>query len=433
MRDRFLNETPKGCIAMKALAALAVLSAILGIGASAQDAPQGVVPDPVEKTRLLNYPGGPFDGLKNAGIDIKGSIALTYGGVVAGDGAKNWRDGGRADIWIGLDGEKLGLWDGFSVSIHPELVFGRSTNRTGAGLLVPTNSVLAFPRLGKHDAEVSWVFNQTFSEKFSLSFGKFNMLDIIAQTPLVGGGGLETFMNTSIAAPIDGVTPPYIFGAVATWKTAPAIYSLMIYDPRSAQKWETISDPFTDGVTYSLSATMPTKLAGRTTVVTVRGVYSSATGIDLESVPGLILPGQAANILRNKGYYYGGLSFQHYLKEDPAHPGNGWGLFGDFGLSDGNPNPIGWHAVLGIGGTGTARDPQDRWGVAYFRNGISDDLVSGLSALGVGLQDEYGVEAYYNAALTPWLRLTADAQWVRPANVGSDDAVVLGLRLQTRF
>jgi porin len=49
------------------------------------------------------------------------------------------------------------------------------------------------------------------------------------------------------------------------------------------------------------------------------------------------------------------------------------------------------------------------------------------------MQDEYGIEAYYNAALTPWLRLSADAQWIRPANVGSDDALVLGLRLQAKF
>lgn len=424
---------PLGCIAMKTLAAIVVLAASLGMKAGAQDAPLGTISAPAERTRLLAYPGGPMDKLLDAGVDLKGSLTLTYGGLVAGDGAKDWRDGGRADLWIGLDGEKLGLWDGVSVSIHPELVFGRSTNRTGGGLLVPTNSLLAFPRLGKHDAEVSWVFNQTFNDTFSLSFGKFNMLDIAAQTPLVGGGGLETFMNMSIAAPIDGVTPPYVFGAVGTWKTAPAIYTLMVYDPRSAQDWDVISDPFTDGVSYSLMTTIPTKLAGRTTFISLRGVYSTASGLDFDNVPNLLLPSQSVGILRKNGYRYASLSFQHYLAEDPSRPGQGWGLFGDFGVSDGNPNPIGWHAILGVGGTGTARDPDDRWGMAYFRYGISDDLVTGLAAYGIGLQDEYGIEAFYNAALTPWLRLSADAQWVRPARVGSDDAVVLGLRLQTRF
>lgn len=404
---------------MKALTCVAIFVMSIGIEARAQEAPDGAA--------------SPLDRWRNAGVDIKGSLGLTYGGIVDGDGAKDWRDGGRADLWIGLDGEKLGLWSGFSVSIHPELVFGHSTNRTGAGLLLPPNTMLAFPRLGGHDSEVSVVFSQSIGEKVNLSFGKFNLLDIASRTPIMGGGGLETFMNVGIAAPISGVTPPYLFGAIGTWKTAPATYTLMIYDPRNAQDWDVISDPFTDGVTYSLSATVPTKVAGRTTIVSVRGVYSTASGFDLDSLPDLLLPGQSAGILQLSGYRYASLSFQHYLSEDASRPGNGWGLFGDLGISEGNPNPIGWHAILGVGGTGTARGPDDRWGVAYFRYGLSDDLISGLSAFGIGMRDEYGIEAYYNAALTPWLRLSADAQWIRPANVGSDDALVLGLRLQTRF
>jgi porin len=65
--------------------------------------------------------------------------------------------------------------------------------------------------------------------------------------------------------------------------------------------------------------------------------------------------------------------------------------------------------------------------------GLSGDLKDGLAALGIDRQNETGVEAFYNAALTPWLRLTADAQWVQPTTVGKDNAVFLGLRLQTLF
>ena len=40
------------------------------------------------------------------------------------------------------------------------------------------------------------------------------------------------------------------------------------------------------------------------------------------------------------------------------------------------------------------------------------------------LRDEYGVEAYYNVAITPWMKLTPDIQFVRPAQkkqiVGQD-------------
>ena len=71
--------------------------------------------------------------------------------------------------------------------------------------------------------------------------------------------------------------------------------------------------------------------------------------------------------------------------------------------------------------------------MAWFACGLSDDLKDGLAALGIDRRDETRIEAHYNAALTPRLRLTADVQWVRPTTVGKDDAVFLGLRLQTRF
>lgn len=130
----------------------------------------------------------------------------------------------------------------------------------------------------------------------------------------------------------------------------------------------------------------------------------------MDSLPNLALPGEAAEIFQLEGYRYGSINFQHYLQESPDRPRTGWGVFGDFCVSDGNPNPVGWHSILGIGGTGTGRNPLDRWGVAWFKYGLSDDLKDGLATLGIDRRDETGVEAYYNAALTPWLRLTADAQ-----------------------
>jgi len=53
------------------------------------------------------------------------------------------------------------------------------------------------------------------------------------------------------------------------------------------------------------------------------------------------------------------------------------------------------------------------------------------------VRDEYGFEAFYNFAITPWMQLTPDIQVIRPAQkeiiatgkeVGT--ATVLGFRLQ---
>jgi porin len=61
----------------------------------------------------------------------------------------------------------------------------------------------------------------------------------------------------------------------------------------------------------------------------------------------------------------------------------------------------------------------DRWGVAYFRDNIGNDLTNGLDALGVNLDREEGWELLYNIAVTPCLRVTIDAQFIKPVLVNS--------------
>jgi hypothetical protein len=40
------------------------------------------------------------------------------------------------------------------------------------------------------------------------------MLDAAAKTPLIGGGGINTFQHIGFAAPVSGVTQPYIVGGL---------------------------------------------------------------------------------------------------------------------------------------------------------------------------------------------------------------------------
>ena len=242
-------------------------------------------------------------------------------------------------------------------------------------------------------------------------------------------------MNAGIAGPITGVMPPYLLGAIATLKTAPATVTLMVYDPRNAQDWDVISHPFSQGTTTALTITFPTKISGLPGFYTVRGVYSTKEGLNLAQIPDLIgLPTASEDDLKKKGYWYLAGSFQQYLYEDSARPGNGWGLFGYLSVADGNPNPIKWSGFVGLGGNSPLAGRElDKWGVAYFYYGISPDLINGLSSLGINRRDERGVEAFYNLAVTPWLRLTADLQWIIPFNATKEDILAAGLRLQTRF
>jgi hypothetical protein len=49
------------------------------------------------------------------------------------------------------------------------------------------------------------------------------------------------------------------------------------------------------------------------------------------------------------------------------------------------------------------------------------------------LDHGFGVEFYYNFAVTGWLNVTADLQVIDPALRGIDTSVVLGLRMKAEF
>ena len=80
---------------------------------------------------------------------------------------------------------------------------------------------------------------------------------------------------------------------------------------------------------------------------TFRVAYSSATGLDLDTVGELLLPSGSAAVDTKQGYYYGSYAFQQFLWQDPDKPSRGWGLFGEFEATDGNPNPVSYtHLTL---------------------------------------------------------------------------------------
>jgi porin len=73
--------------------------------------------------------------------------------------------------------------------------------------------------------------------------------------------------------------------------------------------------------------------------------------------------------------------------------------------------------------------PNDAFGIGYYYMGIADTKIT--SPLGFG--DSQGVEAFYDVALTPWLHLTPDVQWVRPSQERVNDSWIVGIRLFMAF
>lgn len=426
------------------LAVAAFLAAVMSL-ASADDAKLSVL----EQPSLTDTPGGPKEQLRGIGLMPDVWVTQFTQEQMGGDGSKTWRYGGKLDAFLKMDAEKLGLWPGFHVNLQYEHYFGQNINRRDFAL-IPVNTALAYVERDGYHSALSVSVTQDFGEHISVSAGKFNMMTLASKTPLIGGGGIDTFMNRAFALPSTGVaytalrgaagdrvvvSAPYLIGGIVTIKTEPVNFAVMIADPRSAIDPRVVEHPFEKGLAVGGAATLETEIAGLRGFHTLRAAYSNARGVDLEDITDLPRPSALGGSVRTKkGLWFTSYALQQYFMQSEQNPQVGWGLFTLATLSDGNPNPVKWSVLAGLGGNNlSAGRENDRWGIGFFHFGLTEPLLGGLAALDVNRRSEGGLEAFYNLAITPWLRLSGDLQVIDPWNPSASRATYLALRLQTKF
>jgi porin len=252
-------------------------------------------------------------------------------------------------------------------------------------------------------------------------------VDLIASDPFFGGAGYMRFFNLGFAAPPNGLQPPVIMGAIASVSTAPISWTFMVFDPNDRTTDYLPGNLFSDGVNVSVSGKYSGQVSGRSSSITVTGIYSTKDGANLGE---LLLPSDLKTGNKS-GSWHASVQLAHFLHE--TQPGNGWGVFVKMGASDGNPNPYQGFITGGVGGKGLfASRPSDTFGVGYVYYNFSDALQSSVRPL-VKIGDETGVETYYNYAITPWAIIAADLQYVNPAVRGNNDVLAGGMRLRLRF
>ncbi len=417
---------------------------IIGNVASAQSTNDGNTPGTAPEAQqvslqnrpgLFDGPGSPLEELRTRGIDLSVSYTEFGQGLLAGDGNHSWRLGSKMLGKMILDGSKLHLWKGFTTNLTGELNDGANVNGMGGTVLIE-NTALAFPQDVGTGGDLSLNVTQRIGERISFSIGKFDMINAPSRTPILGGGGLDTFWNIAFAAPPSGVLPPYVTGGNIAINTKPATFTFMLYDPTNAQQKVGLGGWGTQGITGRISARFLAKIRGLQGFHTFTFAASSQTGVNLEDIPQLQLPRESRNILGEKtGYYFGSYAVQQYLRQDKSRPGTGWGLFTQLSISDSNPNPLAGNVLVGIGGTGfMSKRPFDRAGIGYFRYFFSDALKRGLEdTINFKLRDEQGLEAFYSFALTRWFRIAADLQVVEPGDRNFSTEVYAGVSGQLRF
>jgi porin len=395
------------------------------------------------RLKLTGDWGGLRDDLRDHGITLDISATEYYQGTASGGLHDGSEFGGRADYLLNIDGQKAGLWPGLFINLHGETVYGDSPNLF-PGAVVPVNIGRAHPVFfGTAGALTNVKITQALSPNFVLYAGKINTIDNVQQ-PFMSGRGLDAgfmnatlFWNVILARTLNYAT----FGAGAAFlQQGYPVFSLTVYDTHEEATRTGFDKLFDNGALIYPTVSLPTNFFGMPGHQTLWGTYSSAsysivTPESLTLLPqilqGLLPPTALATPVR--GSWWITYLFDQALWVDSADKTRSWGLFGNFGISDGNPNPIKWSAIGGIGGSSPIQGrKQDSFGIGYYYLGYSDDFKH-VARLLIPVRDERGLELFYNLGATPWCHITTDLQVITPTLGFAETSVVLGLRSKIDF
>jgi porin len=399
-------------------------------------APGTPAPSPswLERDTLTGDWGGGRTWLGSHGITLKPRLTQFVQGMTAGEGDHGFEYGAKLDLLLKADFSKLGLWDGFSMTVHLEYNFGKSVNGRG-GTIAPVNTALVVPGMEGGDAfDLSSVYlGQRFGDSFALLVGKINTIDLGSRRAFAGGAGIDSFWNLFLAAPPTGVLPPAILGLLLSAKADFASFGFWIYDPLSATNKTGFEAPFSEGVTFRGTVDFPVTIGGLRGRQGIVALYSTQDGTSLETPddPLIPQPGPVPVAIQSARYFFA-YTFDQQLYQSKSNPKEGVGIFGQFGISDGNPNKLYWSTLVGVGGTGLIPSRSiDNWGAGFYYVSLSPYLKQSIAPL-LTIRDEMGFEFFYNFAVTPWFVLGADLQIIVPS-IATTNAVFPGLRGMIRF
>lgn len=404
--------------------------------------------------------GGARNYLANKGILVDLSLTQVFQGIVGGGKSEGADLGKRGNLTISVDTQKLGLWPGGFLTLEvegnviTESPYGDSVNgQTGA--LMPVNSNQLYPMPSGNNLDVpAWYVAQFLSPYAGLIFGKLDTTSGDANEFAHGKGDTQFFNLAFNFNPAALVGVPYstLGGGVIILPTkdpAAAIVNFFVLQANGQANSAGFSDLSGNKLTFNGEARVRTNLFfGLTGHQLIGADYSNETFTSLNQSLRFII--QNGSIEQKKGswnFYY---NFDQFLYETKKGSGQGIGLFGRFGVSDGNPNPFHYFFSFGIGGKGIVPTRSlDSFGIGYYYIVVGHPQFTGLLATRSFLRNEQGFEAYYNLAITPWMRLTPDIQVISPAqqqvvSIGGppipivskrdiNTATVVSLRLQLIF
>jgi porin len=385
--------------------------------------------------------GGLRTKMADHGVEMDFRLTQFYQGVTNGgsdDG--NFKYGGKFDSLIRIDGHKLGLWEGFFVSMHTETQYGNSVIKDAGGSTL-ANTAMLYPEPDRSKTAITGLLvEQALSKNFLLAAGKVNVVDLWAMVYPQMGSGIEGFQNINMLAAalpwLRWVNLSFLGGAALVLTDDGQVRGgLLVFDLNNNTTTTGFSKLFNDGCGLLGMWRFFFDIGQKPGSLLFGAGMATRDYDSLERSDWGFEIGQGAEGEKEDGVWTSAVYYEQVLWQAASNDKKHVKLFGGCSLSDGDPSFGRWGGYASVEGFGLVPErPNDRMGVAGFYNQISSDLKHTLRDLNIAdLHDIWGTEIYYNAAITPWMHLTADLQLVDNENRDDSLAVIPGLRAVIDF
>src|SRR6185503_3844962 len=352
----------------------------------------------------------------------------------------------NTQLSINVDTGRAGLWSGGVFHVTLESRYGSSSpqNSFTVGSTVPQYTGLAIPGpFFVHDVlPTEYFLFQSLTPKFAVLLGKTNVLTHADQT-LFGNSYKHYFANLNfnkipMALNFYNTTS---LAALGVWTPSKRLtVAAGVFDPNSEA--DNLATKAFDRVNVYGTAIFSYTTGNLPGQSWAQANWTNKPKIDLTSpfgqlssseVPqavGVLLGASSVQALpinhKDKSWVtLGNFSQYLFVKDHPAavaeklgsgQPLRGIGLFGRVGYAPEETNPITRHASVALLANGLSDDrPYDSVGLGIYHNGISQPLKSDIARLTEAtatLEDEQGLEVFYDLAITPAIRLIPSYQHI---------------------
>ncbi len=373
--------------------------------------------------------------LMDRGVKISSGLTQTMQGNSSGGTERKLMYTGLLDYGIEFDTEKMGLWPGGYLKIRGKTQYGHSDNSI-AGSLSPVNAANVLPFLDQAQTALTEFYAMQFLTKwFGVMAGRIEPRD----ANIFAHDEREQFMNMAfVINPMFATTVPPCVNMVGNILAPAKWFNLktMLLDSEGNAVKVGINTLFERGTSLVQVGEFAVKPFGLEGHQRLGWTWSNKKRFQMRQdirqilIDKLVLntDPQLKQSQRDWLIFY---DFDQYLYRIKGAKDRGFGVFGRFGYTNSLVSPFRSFYEVGFSAKGIIPcRARDGAGVGYYFLEISHKIPEVIRKR---THAEQGVEIYYNAALTPWLRVTPDLQIEYSARRKVDTAVVMGLRTQMDF